>query len=88
MPKAKTSPPAASDPTQTPPASYEAAIAELETLAQAMESGRLPLAEMLSSYRRGSFLLQHCSQQLDAVEQQIQLIEGNQLKPIDPLGDG
>lgn len=72
------------DAISTPPADYEAAVAELEALAAAMESGRLPLAQMLSSYRRGSFLLQYCNEQLNAVEQQIQVIEGQQLKPLDP----
>lgn len=74
-------------PEQTPPLDYESAVAELEALAQAMETGRLPLAEMISGYRRGAFLLQYCNEQLNAVEQQIQLLEGQQLKPLTGLVD-
>ena len=67
------------------PASYEAAQAELQALAQAMESGQLPLNEMLDGYRRASVLLRYCHAQLDAVEQQIlQLGDGGDLKPWAP----
>lgn len=63
------------------PTSYEAAQAELQALAQAMESGMLPLAQMLDGYRRASVLLRYCHAQLDAVEQQILQIDGGELKP-------
>ena len=63
------------------PASYEAAQAELQTLAQAMESGQLPLSDMLDGYRRASVLLRYCHAQLDAVEHQIQQLDGGDLKP-------
>jgi exodeoxyribonuclease VII small subunit len=63
------------------PTSYEAAQAELQALAQAMESGTLPLAQMLDGYRRASVLLRYCHAQLDAVEQQILQIDGGELKP-------
>lgn len=63
------------------PASYEAAQAELQALAQAMESGQLPLSEMLDGYRRASVLLRYCHAQLDAVEQQILQLDGGDLKP-------
>ena len=43
---------------QTPdtPASFEAALNELEALVARMESGQLPLAESLQAYRRGAAL--------------------------------
>lgn len=63
------------------PISYEAAQAQLQALAQAMESGQLPLNEMLQSYRRASVLLRYCHAQLDAVEQQILQLDGDDLKP-------
>ena len=40
----------------------------------------LPLADMLISYQRGAFLLAHCREQLQAVEQQIQVLEAGVLK--------
>ena len=40
------------------PASFETALAELETIVATMESGQLPLAESLAAYKRGAELLQ------------------------------
>jgi exodeoxyribonuclease VII small subunit len=62
------------------PASYEAAVQELEQLVARMESGQMPLADMLQSYQRGAFLLEHCRSQLQAVESQIQVLEAGTLK--------
>ena len=65
---------------QPMPASYEAAVQELEQLVSRMESGQMPLADMLLSYQRGAFLLSHCRDQLQAVEAQIQVLEAGSLK--------
>lgn len=78
MPKAKST--AVAD-ISAPPASYEVAVAELEELAVAMESGQLPLSEMMNGYRRASFLLEFCRQQLDTVEAQIRALDDGQIKP-------
>jgi exodeoxyribonuclease VII small subunit len=67
-----------------PPASYEAAMAELDALVASMEAGQLPLDRMLESYRRGADLLTFCRARLEAVEQQVKVLEGGQLKPWDP----
>ncbi len=61
--------------------SYEDALAELERLVVAMESGQLPLDRLLDSYRRGAELLGLCRARLEAVEQQVQVLEDGQLKP-------
>src|SRR4051812_2549321 len=50
-----------------PPASYEAALAELEQLVGRIESGQLPLEELLAGYQRGAQLLQFCRDKLQAV---------------------
>jgi exodeoxyribonuclease VII small subunit len=76
MPKAKNTPSGA----DAAPVSYEAALKELEGLVQQMESGQLPLAELLSGYQRGAELLTHCRTQLDAVEQQIKVLDSGALK--------
>jgi exodeoxyribonuclease VII small subunit len=65
---------------QAQPNSYESAVQELEQLVARMESGQMPLADMLQSYQRGAFLLEHCRSQLQAVEAQIQVLEAGTLK--------
>jgi exodeoxyribonuclease VII small subunit len=62
------------------PASYEAAMAELEQIVQAMEGGQMPLDRLLDSYRRGAQLLDYCRNRLKAVEDQVKLLEDGQLK--------
>ncbi len=74
---AKTSTPS----TPAAPASYEAALDELETLVAQLESGQLPLDQLLTGYQRGAELLKFCRDRLEAVENQIKVLEGNQLKP-------
>jgi exodeoxyribonuclease VII small subunit len=63
------------------PTSYEAGLKELEQLVAELESGQMPLADLLQTYQRGAFLLNHCRQQLQAVEDQIQVLEAGSLKP-------
>lgn len=63
------------------PVSYEAALQELEGLVASLESGQLPLEQLLSGYQRGAQLLQFCRSKLDAVETQIKVLEGTELKP-------
>jgi exodeoxyribonuclease VII small subunit len=63
------------------PVSYETALAELERLVQAMEGAQMPLDQLLSSYRRGAELLQLCRTRLQAVEDQVKVLEEGQLKP-------
>ena len=67
-------------PAQTLPESYEAGLKELESLVAHMESGQLPLAQLLQTYQRGAFLLNHCRAQLQAVEEQIKVLEAGTLK--------
>jgi exodeoxyribonuclease VII small subunit len=72
---------APTDRSSTPPASYEAALAELEALVASMEGGQLPLEGLLEGYRRGAELLQFCRARLQAVEQQVKVLEDGTLKP-------
>ena len=66
------------------PASYEAALQELEDLLQKMESGQMPLADLLIGYKRGAELLTFCRAQLDEVEAQIKVLDSGALKPWTP----
>ncbi|MEO7159022.1 MAG: exodeoxyribonuclease VII small subunit [Polaromonas sp.] len=63
------------------PASYEAALQELEGLVSSLESGQLPLDQLLTGYQRGAQLLKFCRDKLEAVENQIKVLEGTELKP-------
>lgn len=91
MPKAKPSPDApdvVAGQSAAQPASYEAAMAELDTLVTSMESGELPLEASLTAYRRGAQLVKYCQQVLERVEQQVRVLEGDALKPFVPPEDG
>ena len=69
---------------ETPP-SYEAAIAELESIVSQMESEKLTLEQSLRAYKRGAELLKSCQESLVAAEQQIQiLLEENKLTDYSP----
>lgn len=71
----------AAAPVADEPASYEAALAELDTLVQAMEAGQMPLDRLLEGYRRGARLLEYCRERLQVVEQQVKVLEEGQQKP-------
>ena len=62
------------------PPSYEDALSELDRLVAAMEAGQLPLDRLLESYKRGAELLAFCRTRLEAVEQQVKVLEDGQLK--------
>ena len=70
--------------TPTPPAlpaTYEIALQELEALVASLESGQLPLDQLLTGYQRGAQLLSFCKAKLEAVETQVKVLEGTELKP-------
>ncbi len=73
--------PASKTPNPSEPSSYELALAELDQLVQQMEAGALPLDQLLDSYKRGSVLLSFCRGKLQAVEEQVKVLEDGQLKP-------
>jgi exodeoxyribonuclease VII small subunit len=80
MAKSSVSP--ASSPATLPlPLTYEAALQELDALVGRLESGQLPLDELLVGYQRGAQLLAFCRGKLQAVENQIKVLEGAELKP-------
>ena len=72
------------------PTDFEQALAALEQIVARMESGELPLEESLQAYEQGVKLAQVCQQRLDQVEQQVQVLQGQLLRPlteIDPEQD-
>lgn len=70
--------------TASPPANFEAAMAELESIVASMEGGELSLADSLSSYKRGAELLQYCQSMLKDAEQQVQVLERGVLQAFTP----
>jgi exodeoxyribonuclease VII small subunit len=56
-------------------------MAELDQLVAKMESGELPLEASVAAYKRGSELVQYCAAQLERVEKQVKVLEGDMLKP-------
>lgn len=63
------------------PATYESAVEELEQLVARLESGQLPLEELLGAYRRGAALLAFCRERLQAVEDQVKVLDEGAIKP-------
>jgi len=66
-----------------PAPSFEQAIAELEALVERMEHGDLSLEDSLAAYRRGAELVARCRKVLGDVQQQVRVLEGEVLKPLD-----
>ncbi len=58
------------------PASFEVALQELEQLVARLESGDLPLEQLLAKYQQGSELLSFCRERLETVEGQVKLLDG------------
>lgn len=73
-------------PAAVPPATFEAALQELERIVQAMESGEAPLEESLASYERGMALLKTCQERLATAERKIRMLENGSLRDF-PGGD-
>ncbi len=63
------------------PATYEAGLHELEQLLSRLDSGQLPLDELLTGYQRGAQLLAFCRNKLQAIEEQVQVLDDGALKP-------
>jgi exodeoxyribonuclease VII small subunit len=64
-----------------PPASFEAALQELEGLVQTLENGNLPLEEALAAYERGMTLLKFCQETLSRAEQRMRILNGEEIAP-------
>jgi exodeoxyribonuclease VII small subunit len=62
------------------PDTYEEALQELEQLVARLESGQMPLGELLGGYQRGAALLAFCRDRLQAVEDQIKVLDDGQLR--------
>jgi exodeoxyribonuclease VII small subunit len=50
---------------------YEAALAELDTLITKLEGGSIALEEAIGAYERGALLAKHCADLLERTEQRV-----------------
>ena len=62
---------------------FEKALAELEKIVTRMESGELSLEQSLATHKRGLELARFCQQKLEAAQQQVKVLEGEVLKPLE-----
>jgi exodeoxyribonuclease VII small subunit len=76
-------------PSDTPPLTFEQALAELDSILRELESGTTNLEDALARYERGIGLLRQCYAQLRDAEQRVKLLSGlsddggAELKPFD-----
>lgn len=54
--------------------SFEAALAELETIVRQLEAGQVPLDATIGLYERATMLRQHCDTRLKDAEMRIERI--------------
>lgn len=66
---------------------FEKALAELEKIVGQMEGGGLSLEQSLAAHRRGLELARICHERLQAAQQQVQVLEGEVLKPLAAAAD-
>jgi exodeoxyribonuclease VII small subunit len=72
-----------SKPTKSPSEpSFEKALEELESLVAKMEDGGLSLEQSLAAHKRGLELAKQCRERLQAAQQQVKVLEGEVLKPL------
>ncbi len=64
---------------------FEQALAELEKIVARMESGELSLEQALATHKRGLELARFCQQKLEAAQQQVKILEGEVLKPLEKV---
>lgn len=70
---------------------YEEALAKLEGLVEAMESGEIPLADLVAKYEEGTTLLKICQKRLKEAELKIEQLqktdEGEAFVPFSPADE-
>jgi exodeoxyribonuclease VII small subunit len=62
--------------------SFEAALSELETVVQKLESGQVSLEDSIDMYTRGTQLKQHCEARLSDAQARIEkvVVSGDGIK--------
>lgn len=66
-----------------PETNFETAMDRLEAIVEQMESGKLPLEELIVRYEEGMNMVKVCQERLASAEQKIEIIARNSAgKPI------
>ena len=55
--------------------SFEDALTRLETIVESMESGEVPLGDLLAKFEEGNKLLRHCESRLKDAELKIEQLK-------------
>jgi exodeoxyribonuclease VII small subunit len=55
--------------------SFESALTRLEAIVESMESGDVPLADLLAKFEEGNTLLKHCEKRLKEAELKIEQLK-------------
>lgn len=63
--------------------SFESAMAELGRIVAQLEEGELPLETSITAYQRGVELVRYCTAQLEKVDQKIEMLDKEMLKPFE-----
>jgi exodeoxyribonuclease VII small subunit len=63
--------------------SFEKALTRLESIVADMESGKLGLEKMMTSFEEGTKLVQYCTKKLNEVERKIEILvkKGEEIRP-------
>lgn len=62
--------------------SFEAAMAELETVVSALEKGDVALEQSIALYKRGADLRAHCALKLKDAEEKVEVIRAQEGRAI------
>jgi exodeoxyribonuclease VII small subunit len=65
---------------------YEEALAELESIVDALEGEQNPLNEAMSLFERGQALVKRCSELLEEAELKVQELSGDVLSDFESEG--
>jgi exodeoxyribonuclease VII small subunit len=76
----------------TPEQNFETAMDRLEAIVEQMESGKLPLEDLIVRYEEGMNLVKVCQERLASAEQKIEIIARNSagkvsVKNFDPAAE-
>lgn len=72
---------------QNVPPSFEEAMRELDAIVARMEDGTLSLEASLAAYKRGAEIVKQCQATLESVREQVQVLDGELLKPLAGFAD-
>ena len=64
---------------------FEDALARLEKIVAEMETGELPLDEMLRHFEEGRRLVQVCATELESIRQRIEKVTGAEPPQVEPF---